>query len=547
MITPVVDVPERFNAAAFFADRHLAEGRGSRTVFRYRGRAVTYAELAERVNRFGNALRDLGVEIENRVLLILPDCPEFAEVFWGAIKIGAVPVPVNPWLKSADYAFLLEDSRAKAVVAAAEAAAQVAPVRDQCRSLRHVIVVGDPFPNALGYEDLLARASASLEPADTSRDDVALWGYTSGSTGKPKAAVHLQQDLLQAADLVGRQIFGITHDDLIFSASKLFFVYGLGNSLYFPARVGAASILVPERIEAERAFEVIAAERPTVFFTVATLYARMLQVEGAERRFDLSSLRLCVSSGEALPAAVFHAWKSRFGHELLDVVGSTEALHDFIANRPGEVRPGSSGKAIPGFEARLVDDRGNPVLEGNVGHLLIKAPTAAPYYWKRPVQTRATMLGEWLRTGDMFYQDSDGYFYFCGRSDDMLKVGGMWVSPIEVEGAILEHPAVVEAGVIGRPDDDGLTKPHAFIVLKAGVTPSDALAAEIREFVRKRLAGYKAPRWVGFVPDLPKTATGKVQRFRLRSEGGSAPLPTPPPSNRLRGQSPRSNTPREGR
>ena len=514
----VVEVPERFNATAFFADRHLAEGRGGRTVFRYRGRTVTYAQLAERVNRFGNALKDLGVEIENRVLLILPDCPEFAEAFWGAIKIGAVPVPVNPWLKGVDYAFLLDDSRAKAVVAAAEAAAQIAAVRDQCRSLRHVIVVGDRAPNALAYEDLLARASASLEPADTSRDDVALWGYTSGSTGKPKAAVHLQQDLLQAADLVGRQIFGITHDDLIFSASKLFFVYGLGNSLYFPARVGASSVLVPERIEPERAFEVIAAERPTVFFTVATLYARMLQVEGAERRFDLSSLRLCVSSGEALPAAVFHAWKSRFGHELLDVVGSTEALHDFIANRPGEVRPGSSGKAIPGFEARLVDDRGNPVLEGNVGHLLIKAPTAAPYYWKRPVQTRATMLGEWLRTGDMFYQDSDGYFYFCGRSDDMLKVGGMWVSPIEVEGAILEHPAVVEAGVVGRADDDGLTKPHAFIVLKAGVAPSDALAAEIREFVRKRLAGYKAPRWVGFVPDLPKTATGKVQRFRLRAK-----------------------------
>jgi acyl-coenzyme A synthetase/AMP-(fatty) acid ligase len=344
---PVVEIPERFNAAAFFVDRHLAEGRGNRTVFRYRGRAVTYAELHERVNRFGNALQDLGVEVENRVLLILPDCPEFAEVFWGAIKVGAVPVPVNPWLKGADYAFLLEDSRAKAVVVASEAAAQVAPLRDRCRSLRHVVVVGDPPANALGYEDLLARASASLEPADTCRDDVALWGYTSGSTGKPKAAVHLQHDLLQAADLVGQQIFGITHDDLIFSASKLFFVYGLGNSLYFPARVGASSVLAPERIEPERAFEVIATERPTVFFTVATLYARMLQVEGAERRFDLSSLRLCVSSGEALPTAVFHAWKSRFGHELLDVVGSTEALHDFIANRPGEVRPGASGKVIP--------------------------------------------------------------------------------------------------------------------------------------------------------------------------------------------------------
>jgi benzoate-CoA ligase len=514
----VVEVPERFNAAAFFVDRHLAEGRGSRAVFRYRGRRVTYADLAERINRFGNALLELGVEIENRVLLLLPDCPEFAEAFWGAIKIGAVAVPVNPWLTGTDYAFLFQDSRAKVVVAGAEAAGQVIPLLGQCRSLRHVLVVGDSPTGALGYDDLLARASASLEPADTSREDVALWGYTSGSTGKPKAAIHLQQDFLYAADLVGGQIFGIGSDDLIFSASKLFFVYGLGNSLYFPARAGAASILVPERIEAERAFEVIAAERPTVFFTVATLYARMLQVEGAERRYDLSSLRLCVSSGEALPTAVFHAWKSRFGHELLDVVGSTEALHDFIANRPGEVRPGSSGRVIPGFEARLVDDRGNPVMQGNVGHLLIKAPTAAPYYWRRPAQTRATMLGEWLRTGDMFYEDSDGYYYFCGRSDDMLKVGGMWVSPIEVEGAIVEHPAVVEAGVIGRPDDDGLTKSHAFVVLKPGSAPSDQLAQEIREFVRKRLAGYKAPRWVDFVPDLPKTATGKVQRFRLRSK-----------------------------
>ncbi len=516
--SPWTEIPERFNAAAFFVDRHLAEGRAGRIAFRYRGHRITYAELAERVNRFGNALLDLGVEIENRVLLALPDCPEFAEVFWGAIKIGAVPVPVNPWLKGSDYAFLLEDSRAKAVVAAAEAAAQIAPVRDQCRSLRHLVVVGERPANSLDYEELLARASASLEPAGTTRDDVALWGYTSGSTGKPKAAVHLQQDLLYAADLVGCQIFGIGASDVTFSASKLFFAYGLGNSLYFPARVGAASVLVSERVEPERAFEMIAAEHPTVFFAVATLYARMLQVEGAERRYDLSSLRLCVSSGEALPTAVFHAWKSRFGHELLDVVGSTEALHDFIANRPGQVRPGASGRVIPGFEARLVDDRGNPVMTGSAGHLLIKAPTAAPYYWKRPAQTRATMLGEWLRTGDMFYQDSDGYFYFCGRSDDMLKVGGMWVSPIEVEGALVEHPAVLEAAVIGRPDADGLTKPQAFVVLKPGFSPSDELTREIRESVKQRLAGYKAPRWVEFVPDLPKTPTGKVQRFRLRAK-----------------------------
>lgn len=514
-----------FNAAAFFVDRHLAEGRGDRTVFRYQGRRISYAELAERVNRFGNALGELGVEIENRVLLILPDCPEFAEVFWGAIKIGAVPVPVNPWLKGPDYAFLLEDSRAKVAVVGAEAAGQIIPLRDQCRFLRHIVVTGRSERGIEAYEELLARGGPSLEPAETTREDVALWGYTSGSTGKPKATIHLHGDLVHAADLVGNQIFGIAHDDLTFSASKLFFAYGLGNSLYFPARVGAASVLVPERIDPESAFEMIAKERPTVFFAVATLYARMLQVEDAERRYDLSSLRLCVSSGEALPPAVFYAWKSRFGHELLDVVGSTEALHDFIANRPGQIRPGSSGKVIPGFEAKLVDDHGSPVMPGNVGHLLIKAPTAALYYWKRRAQTRATMLGEWLRTGDMFYEDTDGYFYFCGRSDDMLKVGGMWVSPVEVEGVMLEHPAVLEVGVIGRLDADGLTKPHAFVVLKPDHAPSDRLAGEIREFVKNRLSDYKAPRWVEFVSDLPKTPTGKIQRFRLRS-GALKELPT---------------------
>jgi benzoate-CoA ligase len=515
---PIIDVPERFNAAAFFVDRHLAEGRGARTIFRYRGRNVTYAELAVRVNRAGRMLQSLSVEMEDRVLLALPDSPEFAEVFWGAIKIGAVAVPVSPWLRGPEYAFLLEDSRAKVAVVDAEAARELTRVRDQSRVLRHVVVVGRPGRGMKAYERLLARAEPGLEPAETTRDDVALWGYTSGSTGKPKAAVHLQHDLVHAADLVGIQIFGIGPDDLIFSASKMFFAFGLGNSLYFPARVGAASILVPDRIDAEGVFEIIAAERPSVFFAVATLYGRMLEVRDAERRYDLSSLRLSVSSGEALPPAIFHAWKSRFNQELVDVVGSTEALHDFIANRPGEVRPGSCGKVIPGFEARLVDDAGNPAPPGAVGHLLIKGETTAPYYWNRHAETKLTMLGEWLRTGDVLYQDPDGYFYFCGRSDDMLKVAGMWVSPSEVEGCLMEHRAVLEAGVVGRQDADGLVKPCAFVVLKYGQVPSEALKAELREHVRERLAGYKVPKWVEFVPDLPKTSTGKIQRFRLRQE-----------------------------
>ncbi len=515
-MTAPVHVPERFNAAAFFLDRHLREGRGGRIAFRYAGRSVTYQEVGLRANRLGNALRSRGVEIEHRVLLVLPDCPEFAETFWGAMKIGAVPVPVGDALHSSDYAFLLNDSRARAVIASDAVAPEILAAREGCPWLSTVIVVGLARRGALAYERLIERASPELEPADTSRDDVALWGYTSGSTGQPKAAVHLHHDLVHAALLVGQGIFGIRPDDLIFSVSKLHFAFGLGNALYFPASVGAASLLVPERPQPSRVFELIHAERPTLLFTVPTMYAHLLQVEGAERRFDLSSLRHCVSSGEALPAALYHAWKSRFGHELLDVVGSTEALHDFIANRPGRARPGSSGEIIPGWEARLVDDEGRPVAPGTVGHLLVKGDATAPFYWNRHERTKATMLGEWLRTGDMFYQDGEGYFYFCGRSDDMLKVGGMWVAPAEVEACLMEHPAVLEAAVVGSEDADGLTKPRAFCVLKAGAVPGEALAAELCLAVKQRLPGYKTPRWVEFVADLPKTPTGKIQRFHLR-------------------------------
>ncbi len=513
-MTAAIDVPERFNAATHFLDRHLAEGRGARTAFRFRGRAVSYAEIAQRANRLGNALLARGVQMEQRVLLALPDRPEFAEAFWGAMKIGAVPVPVSDALPADELAFMLEDSRARALIACEAAATRIVRGQGRHPALQALIVVDGR--GELEYEQLLERASPELAPADTSRDDVALWLYTSGSTGRPKAAVHLHHDLVHAAELVGRGIFGIGPDDVIFSASKLHFAFGLGNSLYFPALVGAASVLVPERLDAERIFALIQAERPTVLFAVATVYRRLLQVAEAERRFDCSSLRLCVSSGEVLPAALFHAWQARFGLELLDVVGSTEALHDFIANRPGAARAGSSGQVIPGFEARLVDDQGRPVAPGMVGQLLIKGDSTSPGYWNRHERTRATMQGEWLRTGDMFYQDTDGYFFFCGRTDDMLKVGGMWVAPAEVEAALGEHPAIAEVAVIGRGDADGLTKPHAFCVLRDGLTGSDALAAELREGVRKRLGGYKSPRWVDFVPELPKTATGKIQRFALR-------------------------------
>ncbi|HET9489409.1 MAG TPA: benzoate-CoA ligase family protein [Methylomirabilota bacterium] len=507
---------EGFNAAALFVDRHLTAS-GRRTAFRHAGRAVTYAALAESVNRAGNALAGLGVEMEHRVVLILDDTPAFAAAFWGAAKLGAVAVPLNPLMTIEEYDFLLRDSRARVVVAEPEIAARLADARGRWPSLRAVVSAGAGVAGAPALADLMAKASPVLEPAaPTVADDAMYWGYTSGSTGAPKAAVHGHRDFVAAADLVGVGVFGLGPDDLVFSASKLYFAFGLGNSLYFPLRVGAASVLVPGRVSPEAAFEIIAAERPSVFFAVATLYARMLRVPDAERRWDLSSLRLCVSSGEALPPAVFDGWKARFGHELLDVVGSTEALHDFIANTPGAARRGSSGRVVPGFEARLIDDAGRPVFTGHVGHLLIKGPTTALAYWNRHDRTRQTMQGEWLRTGDMFWQDADGYFYFAGRADDMLKVGGQWVSPAEVEAALVAHPAVVEAGVVGRQDEDGLTRAHAFVVLTDSRAASAELAAELTTFVRERLAGYKSPRWVEFVPELPKTATGKIQRFRLR-------------------------------
>jgi benzoate-CoA ligase family protein len=502
----VREPPERFNAAAFFVDRHVAEGRGGRTAFRVAGGTISYAELAERVAAAAATLARRGVEIENRVLLVLDDTPAFAAAFWGAVRLGAVAVPVNTLMADPEYEFLLNDSRAKVAVAEAALAPRLVALRDRCPWLRDVLTPAE----------LEREAATRAEPAATCREDVMYWGYTSGSTGTPKAAVHSHRDFVAAAELVGSAILGIGPDDLTYSASKLYFAFGLGNTLYFPALAGGAAVLAPERPTPERAFEVIAGERPTIFFAVPTLYARMLQVPDAERRWDLSSLRFCVSSGEPLPPAIFDAWADRFGLELVEVVGSTECLHDFIANRPGKARRGAAGQLVPGFEARLVDDAGRPVGPGEVGHLLVKGPTTALYYWNRLERTRATMLGEWLRTGDMFVQDEDGWFTFAGRADDMVKVGGRWVSPAEVEAALVGHPAVLEAGVAGRPGPDGLARIHAAVVLKEGARASDALGDELVRFVRARAAGYKAPHTLEFVAELPKTATGKIQRFRLR-------------------------------
>ena len=508
-----LQLPDIYNAATTFVDENVAQGRGKKVAIYYEDRRFTYQEVYERVNQTGNALRDLGLEVEQRVLLVLPDCPEFAFSFFGAIKIGAVPIPTNPWMKSADYEYLLRDSRARALIVHESSLPEIEPVRDRSRYLRHVIVVGRPKGRALAYDSLVSKASATLEAEPTSKDDVVMWNYTSGSTGFPKGAVHLQHDMITITDLFVKPVLGMTEEDICFSASKLFFSYGLGNSLYFPFRFGACTVLWPERPDPEKILQVIEKHRPTFFFSVPTLYARLLRVE---KRYDLGSLRICLSSGEPLPPALFHQWKEKFGQELLDVVGSTEATHDFLANRPGRAKPGSSGEVTPAFEAKIVDDEGREVPTGQVGNLLVKGDANAPYYWNKHEQTKRIMQGEWLKTGDTYYRDEEGYYWYCGRSDDMLKVGGLWVSPIEIENTLMEHPAVLEAAAVGHPDNDGLIKPKAYVLLKSEYPSSDRLKEELQSLVKTRLDPYKYPRWIEFVDELPKTVTGKIQRFRLR-------------------------------
>jgi len=518
MEIPRVEVPEQYNAAVDFVDRHVAEGRGGKLALIAGDCRLTYQQVQDLVNRAGNALLGLGVEAEQRVLILCLDCPEWVAAFWGAMKIGAVPVPVNTLMRPADYAYFLNDSRARVLVVSEALWPEVEKVRHELAFLRHIVVVGKATGGLIPFDEWVAKASPALQAAETSKDDTAFWLYSSGSTGFPKGAVHLHHDIVYTTDLYARPTLGITERDITFSAAKLFFAYGLGNNLTFPFRVGATAVLHAGRPMPDAMFETIHTYRPTIFFGVPTLYAAMLQIPDAEKKWDLSCLRLCVSAGEALPAELLKRWRDRFGTDVLDGIGSTEVLHIFISNRRGDIKPGSSGKIVPGYEARLTDEAGRPVAQGEVGNLLIKGESTAACYWNKHQRTKQTMLGEWIMTGDKYTQDAEGYFYYCGRSDDMLKVGGIWVSPFEVESTLIGHPAVLEAAVVGLEDTDKLVKPKAYVVLKAGQTPSPTLEADLKAFVKDKIAPYKYPRWIEFVPELPKTATGKIQRFKLRAQ-----------------------------
>lgn len=517
---PPIELPDDFNAAVYFVDRHIEEGRLGKTAIECGDRRVTYGELCARVNQTGNGLKRLGVRMEERVFLLLPDVPEFAFSFFGAIKIGAVPVPVNTLLKPQDYRYLLNNSRARVAVVGESLLPLVEAIpRGELRYLETILVQGEAPAGMVGLEDLMRGCSDELQAATTNKDDAAFWLYSSGSTGRPKACVHLQHDMVVSTERYAKAILKISGQDRFFSVAKLFFAYGLGNGLYFPLAVGGTSILLPRPPRPQTVFEVIEGHRPTLFFSVPSNFVKLLAHAAPEgREFDLSSVRHAVSAGEALPATVFHQFKRRFGVEILDAIGSTEALHMLISNLPGEVRPGSSGKIIPGFEAKIVDDNDLPVPRGEIGNLLVKADSSCAYYWNEHEKTKSTLAGHWLRTGDKYHQDEDGYYWYAGRTDDMMKVSGVWVSPIEIESVLTEHPSVLEVAVVFRPDNDGLQKPGACVVLRNG-DGGPALAEELLEFVLRRLPVFKRPHWIEFLPELPKTATGKVQRYKLRSEG----------------------------
>jgi benzoate-CoA ligase family protein len=513
------DVPRRFNLASYFVDRNVDEGRGDRTALISPEGTTTYAELAALVSRSGHVLRRLGVRAEERVLLVLSDGVELVALWYGAQKIGAVTAEAYTFLQAKDYAYYLDYTRAGVVVADETTLERVREAAGSSRWLRHVLVVGAPDglgPGEESFEALAAQAPAELEPAPTTRDDIALWKFTTGSTGLPKAAVHPQHSPLLSFDWYARGVLGLGEDDVVLPVPKLFFGYARDMTALFPFGVGAAGITFPERTTPERIFELVARHRPSILVQVPTMMAAMIAHPDAARQ-DFSCLRLCTSAGEALPRELYERWQATFGVEVLDGIGSSEAYHIYISNRPGRVRPGSVGEPVPGYRARVLGEDGHEVPDGEVGTLWVEGDTAALCYWNEHEKTKQTFHGDAVNTGDLFVRDDDGFFWYRGRSDELVKVGGIWVAPAEVEDCLVSHADVVECAVVGY-EEGGLTLTRAHVVLRAGVTASDELAEALRKHVKTQLSPHKYPRDVRFVPALPKTPSGKIDRRALRDD-----------------------------
>ncbi|MDP3759938.1 MAG: benzoate-CoA ligase family protein [Ramlibacter sp.] len=513
---PRVEIPRDYNAAHDLLARNANRSAKAAFIDASSGAHLTYGELTDQAHRFANALRAHGFAPESRVMIAMLDTLEWPVVFLGCILAGVVPIAANTLLTTKDFEFMLRDSRAQALFVSKPLLPAFEPLIGKIGTLRTVFVAGDDGPNSVAA--LVQGGATALHVANTCADDACFWLYSSGSTGTPKGTVHLHSHLIQTAELYGRGVLGIREDDVVYSAAKLFFAYGLGNSLTFPLSVGATAVLLPSRPTPADVFGTLRKYQPSIFYGVPTLYAALL-ADGARPQRAEMNLRVCTSAGEALPADIGKRWTEAYGCEILDGIGSTEMLHIFLSNRPGEVRYGTTGKAVPGYELKIVADDGHECGVGEIGELQISGPSAALMYWNSRAKTKATFAGEWTRSGDKYTRDADGYYTYGGRSDDMLKVGGIYVSPFEVEACLMTHGSVLEAAVIGVADTDELVKPKAYVVLKTGQA---ATAEELQMHVKSLLAPYKYPRWIQFVPELPKTATGKIQRFKLRSPAGSA-------------------------
>ncbi len=504
------EYPRHYNAATDMVDRHLAEGRKDKAAFIDPGRTLTYGELAAESNQAANLMGALGLRREERVACILLDTCDYPPVFWGAIKAGVVPIALNTLLTTAQYRYILEDSRARALFISAPLLPVVQPILGSLPSLENVVVVGEGDD----YTAKRAAQSADFTLADTVSDEVAFWLYSSGSTGTPKGTHHLHTSAMETCRIYAKPVLGISENDVFLSAAKLFFAYGLGNGMTFPLSIGGTAILWPERPTPDAMFALMQQHKPTLYFGVPTLYAAML----ADSESDAGgNLRYCVSAGEALPEEIGKAWEARFGVPILDGIGSTELLHIFLSNRAGAVRYGTSGNAIAGYDLRLVDDDGSLLGDDEIGELVVRGPTAAEGYWNQREKSRLTFRGEWTHTGDKYMRSADGYYTYQGRTDDMFKVSGIWVSPFEVESALISHEAVLEAAVVPHDEGDGLLKPKAFVVLKDPAKASDGLFDTLKDHVQKSVGPWKYPRWVDVVDELPKTATGKIQRYKLRA------------------------------
>ncbi|MEW6639233.1 MAG: benzoate-CoA ligase family protein [Pseudomonadota bacterium] len=508
---------DSYNAVTYLLDRNVAEGRGTKVVFTDPASEITYAGLQTQTRRLANVLTRLGVRREERVAMIMLDTIDFPVVFLGAIRAGIIPVPLNTLLTSAQYAYVLADCRARVLFVSEALLPAVAGILPQLPDLAHVVVCGADAHGHQRLADLLAQESDAFETAATHRDEPAFWLYSSGSTGMPKGVRHLHGNLQATAETYAQQVLGIRESDVGLSAAKLFFAYGLGNALTFPMSVGASTILNPERPTPAVMFDLIRRHDPSIFFGVPTLFAAMLNDDANKATPRTARLRVCTSAGEALPEQVGRTWTERFGVEILDGVGSTELLHIFLSNAPGDVKYGTSGRPVPGYAVRLVNDAGQEVADGEVGELIVNAPSAGEGYWNQRSKSRQTFEGNWTRTGDKYVRDGEGRYTYCGRADDMFKVSGIWVSPFEVESALITHPSVLEAAVVPASDTDGLLKPKAFVVLKAGAS-TNGLHEALKEHVKQKIGPWKYPRWIEVVESLPKTATGKIQRFKLREE-----------------------------